>query len=911
MSTESALAVEVHYFASIEQCSSWPPEISHIYRTCNSPLPSWCFTGPYPPASNRTFSLLSELSESFTCDDSRSVVQERLSDVFNVSLSTVADIRSLIKNYGSVRSALPFVLGLMRVLAHMCVPESIIITDTPFVRPRRPAPDRGFDGAATMLACHVKDSSSLMDISKESPYSSCSEQGSEVSLPTIDMMSGDTLFPSECSDTGPPSIDLPLEAHVVPGRGRQFFAVIPFLSIADSNNVVDMMSSVACQRYVWGIPEPAVGFALSETGVVAKLVVSWVDLATHVIHIACADSRQCGIFDLTNPTSTLRFSQLILDLSPYFAFTTEPLFPNNRLDWRSDTAEITSENFTSWRDRVEQWVQDVETSSGKASFSRPPTPPPSPPTIASDKDISLTKSNGHFASDPRETSSRPLEKELSESTEPEKPRSYCSSSDFIGFGFSAWSPPDTESDAEVTWMLDRTIFLATRIPFDVSKAFPGDEAIEFNDRLAAYDEICDFVWPSSWDAVDGSLSQSKILLFQQASECKLSRNSVLTLEHQQRLQERMSAILYASAGSFTRDMKQQGIKVKEEDGRYDWDALLYHFYSKNGEDVSPYVLCIELKPEFSKDPDEPFISRETDSSMSPMLNCWSKLTGNNSEETDPCVSRRSLLSQRARIALMQATDFLMKLNPMLNSPDALKKLVQDRSRQEPRVGKCDALLFAAIEGCSIGAEFIVSPDKISQPDDLKSVLHNRVHTVEKSATPAPEPGPTHPFANHLLLPHFVAKYQGVAEHQGVDKVSIQGRMHLASLVAFYSAFGIDDYPFYCLVTFGKVGTLLMAWRSSIHKQTYLVERNMRKFDLSVPIEAFQFATFLLRLRDDQEKLKQHVEQRLKEGVDQDRLRQWTKCAQMGETPNDQDAEAGLPVVPPPSPDPYQHHLIQR
>ncbi|KAJ7247886.1 hypothetical protein B0H12DRAFT_1235133 [Mycena haematopus] len=821
MSTESALAVEVHYFASIEQCSSWPPEISHIYRTCNSPLPSWCFTGPYPPASNRTFSLLSELSESFTCDDSRSVVQERLSDLFDVSLSTVADIRSLIKNCGSARSALPFVLGLLRVLAHMCVPESIIITDTPFVRPRRPTPDRAFDGVATMLACHIKDNSSLMDVFRENPDSSCSEQGSELSLPTVDMMSADTLFPSDSSDTGPPSIDLPLEAHVLPGRGKQCFAALPFLSITDSNNVVDMMSSVACQRFVWGIPEPAVGFVLSETGVVAKLVVSWVEPATHVIHIACPDSRQCGIFDLTNPTSTLRFSQLILDLSPYLALTIEPLFPNNRLDWRSDTAEITSGSFTSWRDRVAQWIQEVETSSGKASFSRPPTPPPSPPTIASDKDISLTKS------DPRETSSRPLETELSESTEPERPKSYCSSSDFIGFGFLHGDHPKSRATPNISW----------------------DEAIEFNERLAAYDEICGFVWPSSWDT----------------ESCQVD-------------------------GSFTRDMQQQGTKMKEEDGRYDWDALLYHFYAKNGEDVSPYVLPRQTihfaRNGLMDQPDAQLLVKDH----------WKQLRRNHSMcfrtfETADDLQRRSSLSQRVHITVIQATNLMMKVNPMLNSPDEVKKLVEDRSRQEPRVGKCDALLFAAIEGCSIGAEFIISPDKISQPDDLKSVLHNHVHTVEKPA-PGSRIGTDVSFCQPSTAPPLRSKIP-------------------ASLVAFYSAFGIDDYPFYCLVTSGKVGTLLMAWRSSTHKQTYLVERNTRKFDLSVPIEAFQFATFLLRLRDDQEKLKQHVEQRLKEGVDQDRLRQWTKCAQMGESPNDQDVETGLPVVPPPSPDPYRHQFIQR
>ncbi|KAJ7093674.1 hypothetical protein C8R44DRAFT_645802 [Mycena epipterygia] len=93
-------------------------------------------------------------------------------------------------------------------------------------------------------------------------------------------------------------------------------------------------------------------------------------------------------------------------------------------------------------------------------------------------------------------------------------------------------------------------------------------------------------------------------------------------------------------------------------------------------------------------------------------------------------------------------------------------------------------------------------------------------------------------------------------------------MYLVSLVAFYSALGIEDYPFYCLVTSGKLGAILMIWRSSKQeagRPTYLIERIDRKFDISSPIQAFYFATFLLRLRDDQEQLKRCDKAKLKEG----------------------------------------------
>ncbi|KAJ7093550.1 hypothetical protein C8R44DRAFT_585338, partial [Mycena epipterygia] len=84
------------------------------------------------------------------------------------------------------------------------------------------------------------------------------------------------------------------------------------------------------------------------------------------------------------------------------------------------------------------------------------------------------------------------------------------------------------------------------------------------------------------------------------------------------------------------------------------------------------------------------------------------------------------------------------------------------------------------------------------------------------------------------------------------------------VLSMYYTDGIEDYPFYCLVTLGKLGSILMAWKSSKKEAgpTYLIERNVRKFDISSPIQAFHFATFLLRLRDDQEQLKRRVKAKL-------------------------------------------------
>lgn len=76
------------------------------------------------------------------------------------------------------------------------------------------------------------------------------------------------------------SIDVPLDAHLLPGNGRHKCAILPFFYLADIDNIFDLATSIACQRYVWGISQPVVGFALGKSGAVLELVISWVDPAT-------------------------------------------------------------------------------------------------------------------------------------------------------------------------------------------------------------------------------------------------------------------------------------------------------------------------------------------------------------------------------------------------------------------------------------------------------------------------------------------------------------------------------------------------------------------------------------------------------------------------------------------------------
>ncbi|KAJ7601514.1 hypothetical protein B0H17DRAFT_159612 [Mycena rosella] len=916
--TTRSLSVEIHSVDSIEDCSSLPLEISRIYRTLTAPLPSWCAKGPYPFLSAGSLPLLSELSQlPITVYSDSDHTPHPLGDVLNLALSTVSDIRSLIGHYGSSRSAVPFVSSLMRVLAHVCAKDAIILTGAAFLRPRTTTPQRrGFDGIATMLACHPVHSfekgsksltsGSLPDTIGDSP---------DASLPAVYPMQMDSE--SDCFPSGASSLDVPLDAHVPPGRGRHPGAVLPFFCVADIDNIVDLMSTVACQRHVWGIAQPVIGFALSESGVVAKFVLSWLDPATGTVHITCPAGDTAlkqpapfGIFDFTNVAAALSFAQLVLSLSDDFATISEHAIAgceNNRLDWRSD--KVPSEDGESWKDRVTRWVYDVEISCGKSS-SLPPTPPASPPegvsphpSEPSEKSMASSVRKGTPGSHPPE-GDRPTAK------------SHNSSSTFAGVSAKGFDPSDTERADILTWIFDRRVQLCGLIPMAGTV-----DSEEINEKIAAYNDISQFLWPPSWTTnspppVDAALSDVRSVLLNQAVDIQKvayssgeqraahspSKRAVLKPAHERFLEEHMSTLLSASVGAFTLHTKRFGIKVNEAESRHDWDALLYRFYTVNGEDASPYVL-LEKTIHFARNQAADrmdtmdaasFIEDQEKQAKEYRDSCFTaQLQATALSLSYPVITQAITASTHANALVGNVAKFL-------GHQDRSKRRMQKRSGKEPRDGICDAVLFAAIPDeweLIEDAEFIRNahaealpaiPSLARRETQLQQFTHQLQNPFYACTTdispdfPAPNPDTIRSFKNCLLLPHAVAEYKKSSHTEG--KALNQGRMYLVSLVAFYSAFGIEDYPFYCLVTSGKLGAILMAWKSSKRERTYLIERNVRKFDVSSPIQAYHFATFLLRLRDDQEQLKRRVEARLKDGgVDRNRLREWRKSAQVAET----------------------------
>jgi hypothetical protein len=82
---------------------------------------------------------------------------------------------------------------------------------------------------------------------------------------------------SDPSDDSVDSLDLPLQAHMLPGRGRRLSTVVPVLLVADPHNIIPLLCSALYQRHVWGIRQPVVGLCCSSTGTIATAIFGWLE----------------------------------------------------------------------------------------------------------------------------------------------------------------------------------------------------------------------------------------------------------------------------------------------------------------------------------------------------------------------------------------------------------------------------------------------------------------------------------------------------------------------------------------------------------------------------------------------------------------------------------------------------------
>ncbi|KAG2358483.1 hypothetical protein BDR07DRAFT_1362015 [Suillus spraguei] len=932
---------------------------------------------------------IASLLSPFHCPDSPSNDSEHLANSYTAKdfqvliQSTAAGLSALaeLPHYGGERSTVPLWSQLLHSLSNTLSPDVMILEDASFIMPRAQnvasQPLNLIDGRATLLAAHAIFSAPRTH-SNTSRTSSRNEEDEDESMHSAD---------SDSSDGSIESLDLPLQAHMLSGRGRRLSAVVPVLLVADSHNIVPLICSTLYQRRVWGIRQPVVGLCCSSTGTIATAIFGWLDPDQSeeghmpAAHLALAadiglDSYM-GVFDFTDTCSAINLAQFILGLRTHFedikgSMSIEAVDSLTPLHWRSDLHDFETQSGGPLDERVASWTHQVhvETSSSEASSSSSPRTPPllsdtalvsyetmSSPllaTIVEDEQVHganirapqearaiNVKGRGPQPSSSKRSSKRtsPTPRSLSEvrtSTSSRAPSPYPNSQ------FAALS--DTGLDDSMTlsnWLFERNAFTVGRIPVQ-SEELAKKTGI--NTMVELYDKITEFSWS---DDIRTILSNAKVDRFVSGirtdlctmnggPNCQSTLNDVPSLEDVEFISSKFSVLLHAVTGARQCDDIAQLQGANEADRRHEWDALLFNFFQPvpSQRDVL-LERQLNLACNLAAD-DASFVSRAH------------KVT---QEYGDLCVQQeRCVPSTRetsssweqaaaARDQANQSSDDIKRRLLMGN----FAEVIADHSSKDPVTGKCDAILVVPCSGVAttmtqrissveekdtfLKSFMLVQGPKPDKPDTSTGETPHQIETpyghrqkttsgrslqVPSSSRISESKKPNrnqlhNPFLHHpdrnqvtqtqeailsmdapcdepsqqnLLLPVLLAEYKK-KDKSAISTSMNQMKTYLVSSVTFLSKLGIVDKPVFGLIVNGTLGAVTMAWMTN--KQIYVMERNIRHYDIRDPLQALQFVSILPRLARHGLDLCRLLEKQL-EIIDVKELQSkpWSKLAQRQE-----------------------------
>ncbi|KAG1855961.1 hypothetical protein F4604DRAFT_1932104 [Suillus subluteus] len=898
--------------------------------------------------------------------------------------STAAGLSALaeLPHYGGERSTVPLWSQLLHALANTLSPDVLILEDAPFIMPRAQnvasQPSNLIDGHATLLAAHA-----ILSMHRtHSDRSTTSSRDSDSEDKDESMYSAG----SDLCDGSVDSFDLPLQAHMLPGRGRRISAVVPVLLVTDSRNIVPLLCSALYQRHVWGIRQPVVGLCCSSTGTIATAIFGWLDSDQSeegrmpTVHLAlAADIRlgpSMGVFNFTDTRSAISLAQFVLGLRTHFedikgAISIEAVDSLTPLHWRSDAPDFETQFGGQLDERVASWTHQVhvQTSSSEGSSSSSPRTPsltldtavvsyetmssPLLRTIVEDEqvdgaDIRLpeetratnVKGRGR-GSQPsslknslKRTSASPqLLSEVRTSTSSRAPSPYPNSR-LTTLSDSCLKDGVTISN----WLFERHAFTVGRIPVR-SEELANKTGI--NAMIKIYDQMTAFTWSDdiktilSNAEVDSSVSTMRSELCERNGDpnCQSSTIDAPSSEDVEFISCRISALLHAVKGARRCDDVAKLHGANEADRRHEWDALLLNFFQPvlGQRDV---LLERQLNLVRNLVVDDPsFATRAIDVAGEYTMLCL---------EQHLCVRRTAEISgswKQTAAARDQANQFSDDIEGR-DTKGKFAEVIADHSSKDPITGQCDAILVIPCSGVAnamlrrisnideqeklqksfmlvqgpkpekldasmeeasyqiektVGHSQKTTPGKSLQVPSSSRVsesikpdraqLHNlflyhpdgNQATQKKETTPSQDTSCDEPIGQDLLLPVLLAEYKK-RDESAISTAMNQMKTYLVSAVTFLSEFGITDQPVFGLVVNGALGAITMAWKRN--NRIYVMERNVRHYDIRDPLQALQFVSILPRLARHGLGLRRLLEKQLATiDVNQLQSKPWSKLAQ--------------------------------
>ncbi|KAG2115581.1 hypothetical protein BD769DRAFT_1073401 [Suillus cothurnatus] len=878
--------------------------------------------------------------------------------------STAAGLIALaeLPHYGGERSTVPLWSQLLHALLNTLPPDVLILEDAPFVMPRAQnvasQPSNLIDGHATLIAAH-----GIFSTPKTHSGSSRTSSRNEEDKDEL-MYSADS---DSCDGSGSvDSLDLPLQAHMLPGRGRCLSAVLPVLLVADSNNIIPLLCSTLYQRHVWGICQPVVGLCCSRTGTTAMAIFGWLDSdqseegCMPAAHLAlAADDRLdplMGVFDFTDTLSSISLAQFVLGLRTHFqdikgAISIEAVDSLTPLHWRPDLPDFETQLEGRLDERVTSWTYQVhvQTSSSEASPSSSPcTSSPLLDTVLVSYETIIEDEQVHSANIrlPQEThvmkvkrrgSQPPSSKNSSKRTSPSTPpevRSSTSSRALSPYPNSQFAAlPDTGLKDGLTisnWLFERHAFTVGRIPV-FSEELANTTGI--NAMVETYDQMTAFTWSESIKTILSNAEADSFVMDIRAELCDTnggpnSQPSIIdvpSLEDVEFISSRISVLLHAVKGARRCDDVAKLHGVNEANRRHEWDALLLNFFQPVlGQRDVLLERQLNLPRNLAAD-DSSFATR-----AQVVADAYDTL----------CSAQFRALTintygswQQAAVARQHAMQFSVDLGQR-HVKGQFVEVVARHSSLDPGTGKCDAILvipcpgvatamlqrisgvdeqenflksFMLIQGPkpeksdskAIGKTIghrqkttsgrslqVPSSSRISESDRNK--LHNPFlyHPDSNKATQKKETilpkniSCDEPSGKDLLLPVLLAEYKK-RDESAISTAMNQMKTYLVSAITFLSELGITDKPVFGLVVNGTLGAITMGWKTN--GKIYIMERNVRHYDIRDPFQALQFVSILPRLARHGHSLRRLLEKQLTI-IDVNKLtsKPWSKLPQRQE-----------------------------
>ncbi|KAG2345373.1 hypothetical protein BDR05DRAFT_998507 [Suillus weaverae] len=840
----------VHY---VTQHTAWPEPVRGITSLLSQ------FHCPDRP-SNEHLASASSLtsSEPLVSHEAPAQGSYTAKDFHLLIQSTAAGLSALaeLPHYGGERSTVPLWSQLLRALANTLSPDVLILEDAPFIMPRAQnmasQPSNLIDGHATLLAAHAIF---LLPRTHSGRSRTSSRNNGDMDE---SMYSAD----SDSCDGSVDSLDLPLQALMLPGRGKRLFAVVPVLLVADSRNIVPLICSALYQRHVWGIRQPVVGLCCSSTGTTATAVFGWLNsdqseegcMATHLA--LAADIRLdplMGVFDFTDARSAISLAQFVLGLRTHFqgvkgAVSIEAADSLTPYHWRSDLPNFETQFGGQMDERVASWTHQAAPRDPRDERERT-----------------------------RKRAAATVLKEL-----------------FKEEQFAALSDTGLGDGVTISnWLFERHAFTVGRIPI------PSDDlgnTTKINAMVKTYDQMTAFTWSDDIKTLFSSAEADSFVSDIKAELCDMnggpnSQSSVIdapSSEDVEFISRRISVLLHAVKGARQCNDAAKLHGANEADRNHEWDALLLSFFQPIlGQRDVLLERQLNLARNLAAD-DSSFATRARK-----VADTYEDLCTKQQRSLVPSTGSQ----EQALFARYQAIQFSEDLASRCENGNFVE-MVARHSSKDPRTGICDAILVISCPGVATAMlqhissvneqeKFLKSfmfiqgpkPEKFdtsagetsyqnekttfgrslsvpscsraSQFDRNK--LHNPFlyHPNGSQTTQKQETTPVSksilcdkPSGKDLLLPVLLAEYKKRGE-SAISTAMNQMKTHLVSAVTFLSELGITEQPVFGLVVNDTLGAITMAWKTN--SQIYVMERNVRHYDIRDPLQALQFVSILPRL----------------------------------------------------------------